>query len=483
MFFRSIRFRLTIWYALTLAVILTASGLFWYVQLSRNLLAQIDARLHGIAAEAGEQFRAAAGSPARCYILEMFLHDHNWREYVQVVDARGDIICRSSSLADLRLPTGAETLREAFAGLPRFETVDGLESSPVRMVTYRLDDHRVPELLIQVGDSLAAVDTVLDDLRLFLLIFSPLAVIALSVGGWFLAGRTLAPMVRINHAARRINAENLSLRLPTSDHGDEIDQLADTFNSMLARLEDSFRKIKQFSGDASHELRTPLAILRGETEVSLRWAREPDDYRRTLESNLEEIDRMGRIIEDLLTLAKSDAGEMTMEMKELSLSDLLQELYLQGRTLAEGKGIEVLLHLEVGEEIRIRGDELRLRQMFLNLISNAIKYTPTGGTADITLSLENGQAVVAVADSGIGIPQEHLPHIFDRFYRIDKARNRADGGTGLGLAIVKSIVAAHSGRIEVTSTPGQGSVFTIRLPIGGPGEASLSDQEPGGGTH
>jgi heavy metal sensor kinase len=299
--------------------------------------------------------------------------------------------------------------------------------------------------------------------------FSPLALLVLSLGGWFLAGRALSPVVRLTRAARRINAENLNQRLPVEDTRDEIAHLAETFNAMLARLEASFRKIKQFSGDASHELRTPLTILRGETEVALRWAKEPEEFRKMLESNMEEIDRMGRIIEDLLLLAKSEAGGLPMECKEFSLSDMLQDLYMQGRTLGESKGIEVLLDMNVAEEIRIRGDELRIRQMLLNLIVNGIKYTPAGeGRLAITLSLEGDNVSVAIVDSGIGIPEEHLPHIFDRFYRIDEARNRENGGTGLGLAIVKWIVEAHEGKILVRSNPGEGSTFTVLLPTRGP---------------
>ncbi len=281
-------------------------------------------------------------------------------------------------------------------------------------------------------------------------------------------------MRRMAEVAGLITAENLHLRLPVETSGDEIALLAENCNAMLARLEKSFRRVKQFSGDASHELRTPLAILRGETEVTLRWARDTEEYRRTLESNLEEINRMGRIIEDLLTLAKSDAGELSLQIGELSLSDMLQEVYLQGNTLGENKRVGVYLHLDVAEEIYIRGDELRLRQVLLNLIANGIKYTAPDGRVDITLALAGEEAIVRIADTGIGIPAEHLPHIFDRFYRIDKARNRADGGTGLGLAISKGIVKAHGGYIDVESVSGEGSVFSIHLPQQGPPEKTTA---------
>jgi heavy metal sensor kinase len=312
------------------------------------------------------------------------------------------------------------------------------------------------------------MENALERLRLMLLIFSPLALAFLTFGGWFLAGRLLEPVVQITRTARRINAESLGKRIPVEDTQDELGQLAETFNSMLARLEDSFNRTKQFTADASHELRTPLAILKGETEVALRWGKDPEELRQTLVSNLEEIDRMGHIIEDLLLLAKSEAGELRLDIREFSLGDLLQDLYLQGKTLGEPKNIDISLRLQVTEDIRLKGDQFQLHRLMLNLVNNAIKYTPENGRVEIRLAVEGSEAVLAVADSGIGIAAEHLPHLFERFYRVDEARNRAVGGTGLGLAIVKSIAEAHEGRVEIESTPGKGSVFTVRLPLAGP---------------
>jgi heavy metal sensor kinase len=471
LFFRSIRFRLTLWYALTLAVILAASGFFWQVYLSRNLLNRIDSHLGLVAADVGSYHLLHQQEPPsddQCRGLESFVRRHNWGEYVQILNDRGSITCFSNNLRDFRLPLSKIALQHASRGVPFYETIRTLSPTAIRLLTYPLTENGKIVDFIQVGESLASQEEALKELRLILLTFSPLAILILSFGGWFLAGRALSPMVRITRAVQRINAENLNQRLPVEKTQDEIARLAETFNSMLGRLEDSFRKIKQFSADASHELRTPLTILRGETEVALRWAKSPEEFRKMLDSNMEEIDRMSRIIENLLALAKSDAGEMPLEIKEISLSDLLQELYLQGKTLGEAKEIGVFLRPEVTEEIRIHGDELRLRQMFLNLITNGIKYTPNGGRVEIGLAVTRDSAVVTIADTGIGIPEEHQPHIFDRFYRIDKARNRMDGGAGLGLAIVKWIVDAHEGRISVSSTPQRGSTFTVSLPFSGP---------------
>lgn len=471
MLFRTIRFRLTLWFAVALAVVLTASGFYWQHSLSQNLLAHIDRRLQEVAQEAGRVHlghQQALDPPRQCGALEAFLREQNWNEYVQVLDGQGTVECVSSNLKDFRLPLSKQALQAAAKGLDFTESEGSLGSHPLRIYTFPvLEDGKLTHLL-QVGVSLASVAETLKELRGAFFAFGPLVLLLLGAGGWLLVGRALSPVSRMTRAVRKINAESLSQRLPLAPGRDEISQLAETFNDMLARLEDSFRKIKQFSGDASHELRTPLTIIRGETEVALRWAKDPEEMRSALQSNLEEIDRMGRIIEDLLTLAKSEAGEMPLEMKEFSLSDLVQQLYLQGRVLGEAKQMDVSLQLDVAEEIRIRGDELRLRQMFLNLISNAIKYTPDRGKVVISMAVDQGRAVVTVRDSGIGIPAEHLPHIFSRFYRIDKARNREDGGTGLGLAIVKWIVEVHDGKIRVTSNPDQGSIFTVYLPIEGP---------------
>jgi len=476
LFYRTIRFRLTLWYVLTLAVILAASGFFWHLNLTRDQVRRTDHRLTLISEEvAAFRLKSQEGQPALprqadgyCESLEGFLRDRGWMEYVQVISEQGELACFSSNLRKLSLPLSEQALKSARRGDSFFETRRDLKSFPIRILTRPLGVPGGSLVLVQVGASMALAEESLHDLRLMLMTFSPLALLIVLVGGWFLAGRALAPVMHITREVRKITADNLSQRLPVIKAEDEMGHLTETFNSMLARLETSFSKIKQFSGDASHELRTPLTILKGETEVAQRWAKTPDEFRKMLQSNLEEIDRMERIIENLLTLAKSEAGERPLKISEFSLSDLLQDLYLQGKTLGEDGGIDVILDMEVTREILMRGDQPQLQRLFLNLITNGIKYTPGGGRVEVGLTLREGQALVTVADNGIGIEAGHLPHIFDRFYRVDEARNREVGGTGLGLAIGKSIAEAHGGGISVRSTPGQGTVFTVRLPLAGP---------------
>jgi len=245
----------------------------------------------------------------------------------------------------------------------------------------------------------------------------------------------------------------------------EIEALAASYNALMARLSAGLRRARQFSADVTHELRTPLTILRGETELALRNDRTHEQLRKVLESNLEEISRMSFLIEDLLLLSKSDLGEIPLKKEPLLLQELILELHHQAGLLAATKNIRVELSMP-DQELTIEADSLRLRQVFLNLLTNAIKYTPEHGKVGICIALPAPDlAEVTISDTGIGMARDQIDLIFERFYRIDKTQNRNDGGSGLGLAIVKWIVEAHDGTISVTSNPGQGSRFSVTLPV------------------
>jgi len=458
---------------MTLAVILAVSALFSYHYFSHNLRAQVDRQAREIARIIDQQPAEALSDSASeqdCQGLQRLIHNHNWDAFLILRDASLQEVCSSENLMEFALPFGPVARQQVRWMNEHLETVELEAARRMRLLSYPLIENGSLVGVIQVGQELGPLQQTIEELRLIYLVVGPFAIFWLCLGCWLLAERTIAPIIEVTEAAQGITADNLTRRLPFGNHQDELSQMVACLNQMLDRLEKSFRRIRQFSGDASHELRTPLTILRGETEVTLRWAKTTDEFRDMLRSNMEEIDRMERIIESLLTLAKSEVGELTLEMKQLSLSDMVQELYLQSRILCEAKQIKVEIDLKVEQEVRIRGDELRLRQMFLNLISNAIKYTPDGGELKIVLAQKNDFAVIDIADSGIGMHAEHLAHIFDRFYRVDKARNRMDGGTGLGLAIVKWIAEAHGGSISVTSEVGKGSSFSVSLPIQGPEE-------------
>jgi heavy metal sensor kinase len=452
-------------------LVLGVSGGVWYAYLSHSLFKQLDQRLLSMVDEQDSlrdllQIEDSVDCAAVAGVACRF----RLGEFYRVVDEKGGRLCEAKGVRTQMPPLQDWMLEAVRSEGPLLTTVSFPGRHSLRQLVLPLGQRDGQRLFFQAAVGMGRVEQPLRELRSLLLLYSPVALIIVAACGWFLAGRALAPVNNITRAMRKVNAENLNTRLPVGKARDEISRLAETFNAMLANLEESFRKIRQFSGDASHELRTPLTILKGETEVALRWAKHPDEFRKMLESSMEEIDRMGRIIEDLLTLAKSEVGARSLVIKPFSLSDLLQGVYLQANTLGETKQIKAHLNLEVTEEIRLMGDELRLRQLFLNLIANAVNYTPEGGRVEIVLAVVDGEAKVTVKDTGIGISAEHLTHIFDRFYRVDKARNREDGGTGLGLAIVKSLAEAHGGRVEVTSIPGEGTSFTVFLPAQGPKE-------------
>jgi heavy metal sensor kinase len=470
-FLRSIRFRLTFWYALTLAVILAASALFSYQYYSKTLRQQVDEELQQVAEQIGQAHLGHAGAALGafgCDLLQERIHQGNWDAYILLRGSNLQPVCASENLLAGSLEFGPVAMQQVRWLNHHLETVDLEGGIHLRLLSYPLKHDGRLVGVVQVAKGLGPLNQTLGELRLIYSLVGPFAVFWLCLGCWFLADQLVAPVIEVTEAAREINSDNLSRRLPSSGHRDELGQMVITLNQMLERLEGDFRRVRQFSGDASHELRTPLTILRGETEVTLRWAKKPEEFHDMLHSNLEEIDRMERIIENLLVLSKSEVGELILDIKEFSLSDLVQALYLQGRTLGEGKRITVDLRVGVDEEVRVHGDELRLRQMFLNLVANGIKYTPEGGALEIAILREGEMARVDIVDNGIGIPVESQPYIFDRFYRVDKARNRMDGGSGLGLAIVKSIAVAHGGRVSVQSTPNRGSTFTILLPLAGP---------------
>jgi heavy metal sensor kinase len=467
----SIRFKLTLWFALTLAILMLTSEIFWDRHLATILEGNTDSRLArtgDILADLGHKggYDAPGAEEAQCLETKNFLQRHNWGVAIQQRNPRGEVTCISENLGELRFPLNRKALRQLSQGGTHFETFTTETGEHYRVMTRPLyDEDRLVDVL-QIGENLEANNTTLAQLLWARLIYTPLLILLLSGCGWFLAGRALSPLQQITDAIRRITAENLNLRLPVGKKKNELTDLSISFNETLERLANSFNRIKQFTGDASHELRTPLAILKGETEVSLRWAKGEEELRQTLASNLEEIERMERITEGLLHLAKSESGEFRLNLSSFSLNDLLQDLYIHSKTLGETKKIETILQMQVDHEVFIRADQMHLHRALLNFVTNAVKYTPEGGEITLTLALNDAnEARIHVHDTGMGIPAKHLPHIFERFYRVDEARNRNIGGTGLGLSIVKAIIDAHQGRIRVLSTPGQGSEFIVYLPL------------------
>jgi heavy metal sensor kinase len=302
----------------------------------------------------------------------------------------------------------------------------------------------------------------------------PIAILLASGGGYFLARKSLAPVVAMSRQAGRIGAENLHERLAVQNERDELGHLARSFNSLLDRLGESFERQRRFMADASHELRTPVAILRGEAEVALSQQSRPlEEYRESLGVLHHEAERLTRIVEDLFTLTRADAGQYPLQPRDFYLDELIAECVHSARTLALAKKISLVF--EGAAESPIHADESLIRRMLLNLLDNAIKYTPEGGRVTVACHRNGQNYVVSITDTGKGIPAELQPRIFERFFRADQARSRAEsdgGGAGLGLAISRWIAEAHQGRLELTRSDFTGSTFTACLPANPPGPAS-----------
>ncbi len=311
---------------------------------------------------------------------------------------------------------------------------------------------------------MSVVDEGLRRLRRDFLFGVPLILLLASLGGYFLARKSLWPIALMNQQTQRITAENLSARLDVANPRDEVGRLAMTINALLVRLDAAFQEQKRFIADASHELRTPLAVLRGETEVALQQERGPAEYRESLALIKDEAERLSRIVENLFMLARQPVDAPSMIKEPVRLDGLVADCVRAAQVLAMQKGLRLTID-GAPRAVTVDGDDEMLKRMLLNLLDNAVKYTPPGGRISVALGSQNGEARIVVTDTGIGIPVADQPRIFDRFYRVDKARSRALGGAGLGLSIARWIVEGHAGSLSVESAVGRGSSFTVELPL------------------
>lgn len=476
----SIRARLTLWYTGILAATLILLGGVAYGLLLRGLWSDVDATLESVAktlAQTVHQPTAEMFPPDLDEVMRRFFGPNLADKFYQFLDPRGHLDPRWPRFRGEPLHVSPEALRNAAQGDATFETIREGGRYPVRILTAPIMQRGQMVNVLQVGMPLEGLYMARRHFLWTLAALLPLALILAGTGGWLLAQRALRPVDRMTRTARRIEAEHLAQRLEGAEVDDELGRLARTLNEMLARLEAAFAQVRNFSSDASHELRTPLTILKGEMEVALRSPRDPEEYRRVLTSALEEVERMSRLVEDLLLLSRADAGALRWESGSVELDHLVEEVAKQGEIL--GRGREVRVSIQALEPLVVRGDGQRLKQLLLNLVDNAIKYTPPGGRVRLGLQAvkrevpqasspasEGGDlAEITVQDTGIGISPEALPRIFERFYRVDQARSREAGGAGLGLCIAKTIAEAHGGTIQVQCTPGAGSTFTLTLPL------------------
>jgi heavy metal sensor kinase len=465
---RSIRFRLTVWYAGLLAGMLILFSLSVYLGLSHYLERTLKETLSQQAKQIGESWLGDVGVSGESYVAGE-INEHispkvNDR-FIRITRADGGVMYLSdapesekfdpSRVPPLKAQAGQESLRE--------ERLSADSELMIFALPFRANNGG--GYMIEVGASNQEIERALHGLLLAIVIGLPVVVAVAIAGGYLLMRRALRPVDEITQSAERISSRNLSERLPVAETGDEIERLSVGLNRMIARLDESFQHINRFSADASHELRTPLTILRGELEATVQQPQIAPELRETLGSALEETERLSRIVESLMAIARLDAGEARIERAHFDLAELASGATEQMRLLAEDKNIS--LRCAAKQRVRIEGDRSRLKQVIVNLVDNAIKYTNAGGHVGVKVYASDGWCVLEVNDDGVGIPAEAAPHIFERFYRADKARSRQMGGAGLGLSIIKAIVTAHGGLVRVESVEGRGSRFLVELPIGG----------------
>ena len=466
MAFKSIRSRLTAWYVTLLAIILILFSILLNYFLAKRLHESVDNSLTvsaTVVATSATMRLSNSPLPGLNQLFEQFMNQGNLNKFYRIYDGSGNVGSRSKNISASQFPLSQNAYAEALEGRNSYETFKVGAQQPIRVITMPILLEGKLINLVQVGTSLEAVQETLRNLKIFLFTAVPSVLILAALFARFMARRALKPISRIIDTAREIGqGQELSKRIPVQKIKDELGQLALTFNEMMNRLENSFAQMRQFSSDASHELRTPLTVLKGQNELVLNKQRKLEEYQEVISSNLEEINYMSKVLEDLFVLSKSDENQINLDCKPVDLRALVEEVCKHAEVLAEEKNMKIVIAFL--EPTEVKGDEVRLRQMVWNVLQNGIKYTQRGGELKISLQNEDEFVLLNIQDTGIGIPEEDLPLIFNRFYRVDKARTRDEGGSGLGLSICKQIAEAHKGKIEVESKLGVGTRFKIRLP-------------------
>jgi heavy metal sensor kinase len=463
---RSLRFRLIIWYAGLLTGVFLICGATMCQALRHYLKQSLAESLQRRTQQIAASLLAGVEKTGESFVADEIKARYapeNYDRFVRLSRRDGTVIYASGRAATFD-PAGLPPA--AAKDSPRIALLPDGNRLLIVAEAYRTPSDR--EYVIESGGPMQPIDTVLSHLLFLLLLGVPVVVLVAVGGGYILVGQALAPVVQIARSAEQITLHNLDGSLPLAPTGDELEQLSLALNRMISRLREAFEQNRRFLADASHELRTPLTALRGELESAVEQARPLPDLRDKVGSALEEVDRLAKIVQTLFAIARLDAGEAQQEWRRFDLGGLAAGTADQMSLLAEDKGVSVNCNVE--QEAGVEGDCARIKQVVVNLLDNAIKYTPPGGAIHLNVRARGNKAILEVVDTGIGIPAGALPHIFERFFRVDKARSREIGGAGLGLAIVKSICTAHGGQVEVESAEGRGSRFTVTLPLARPGQ-------------
>jgi heavy metal sensor kinase len=459
-----LRPKLTILYTAVFTILLAAILIVTYYLLSNALAAELNEELRERTAALRAYLRYEDDKPVVAFDAtdpEVASLMRAPTRYYQIYDlSDGDLVDQSRELQLLDLQFSPNELRNILDG-PMIMDID-TDQGQLRIYNDRLTSPLGHPYLLQTGISFESRRIALEGFLRLGFALVPLGALLAAVSGFFMAGRALKPVQDIVRAAKQIEVSQLDQRLPIQGSGDEIDQLAKTFNETFARLDKAVGEMKQFTGSIAHELRTPLAALRGEAEIALLHGKTEDDFRRVLSSQLEEFQKLTRIMNQLLTLARAEAGELPLQLAEMNVIPMLQDLVEMMAALAAEK--DVSLTLDAPREMPVRADKEWLERAILNLLDNAIKYTQPRGRVTVHASSNGGDAEIEIQDTGSGIPADALPHVFERFYRADPARDKTIEGVGLGLSLVKWIVDQHGGTIQASSPAGQGACFTIHLP-------------------
>jgi heavy metal sensor kinase len=454
---RSLRFRLAVWYFCTVAAICLLAGAGYWFAINHALSHALDEglryRIMGL-----HHFLEEMDPHGIEEIASRLNETSELSELYEVFDANGALIAQSSGLERHHVPglpprsLGREILYES--GGPR--------DFPLRLA-WQKTTIGGQTLILGVADPQRKYEGVLRAFNSVLLLSAPLILALATVCGLWLGRRALAPVARITDDARAITETNLSARLAVPDSRDEVQQLSETLNEMLDRIEESFKRTRQFTADASHELRAPMTLIYTAAQFSLRKDRGREELVESMRKILRESKRTTVLIDDLLLLARGDYGKEAVELKTMDVAPLLQDLCEQATAIAAAKDVHLALHVE-SETLPVNGDEAKLRQLLLILVDNAIKYTPSNGSVTVGGSQDEAGVSVTVIDTGVGIAPSDLPHVFERFWRADKVRSRNAGGTGLGLTIAQQIAVQHAATLNVESEAGRGSRFTLRFP-------------------
>jgi heavy metal sensor kinase len=467
-FMRGLRFRLTLTYVLFFAVLLVAIGLIFRKNIQFEMDGDVRALLEEEWGSAKGYLRienqrpiwiADPSDPEENYILARLKH------VFLLTDADGHVLDDSETYESIGVDSLEEIRRIMHLPQPEIHIRWDKDGVPYLIKAGTIPGDRGHLYFFAIGRSLDDSRRTVSRLTRNYFILLPGLLTLASLLGWVVAGRAIQPVNSVAQAAQNITGSNLSLQIPLRGAGDELDHLIDSFNRMTSRLDQSFEQIRRFSTDVSHELRTPLTAIRGQLEVALFTAETPEQYREAMINALEDVEKLSSIVRALLLLSQAESGQLVLQKAPLDLADLAADVVDQFQIPAEEKGLSLKSVLTPG--VIVPADRTQIERLISNLLSNAVKYTPRGGSVCVQVQPDDslGWVRLAVLDTGVGIPAENLPHIFDRFYRVRNAETNLIQGLGLGLSFVAWIVEVHGGRIDVASTVGEGTRFTVLLPL------------------